>query len=125
MRRIIYGLSYGVCTTLACDAADIGRPRWFGLFLMNVGEFGNFLSYAYAPASVVAPLGTVRGSGSYACFLSNGVSIGSFDCQLLLRTVDVAGEASQSMLNPSLRSYGYLCMFSVIYWVSSLLYSVL
>lgn len=28
---------------------------------MNVGEFGNFLSYAYAPASVVAPLGTVSG----------------------------------------------------------------
>ena len=26
---------------------------------MNIGEFGNFLSYAYAPASVVAPLGTV------------------------------------------------------------------
>ncbi|KAF8525359.1 magnesium transporter NIPA-domain-containing protein [Gautieria morchelliformis] len=32
---------------------------WFGLCLMNLGEFGNFLSYAYAPASVVAPLGTV------------------------------------------------------------------
>ncbi|KAF8528975.1 magnesium transporter NIPA-domain-containing protein [Hysterangium stoloniferum] len=32
---------------------------WFGLILMNIGEFGNFLSYAYAPASVVAPLGTV------------------------------------------------------------------
>ena len=26
---------------------------------MNIGEFGNFLSYAYAPASVVAPLGTL------------------------------------------------------------------
>lgn len=30
-----------------------------GFVLMNIGEFGNFLSYAYAPASVVAPLGTV------------------------------------------------------------------
>ncbi|EJD53775.1 DUF803-domain-containing protein [Auricularia subglabra TFB-10046 SS5] len=30
---------------------------WLGFALMNVGEFGNFLSYAYAPASVVAPLG--------------------------------------------------------------------
>ncbi|KAF9509487.1 hypothetical protein BS47DRAFT_1301379 [Hydnum rufescens UP504] len=30
---------------------------WFGFALMNIGEFGNFLSYAYAPASVVAPLG--------------------------------------------------------------------
>jgi hypothetical protein len=26
---------------------------------MNIGECGNFISYAYAPASVVAPLGTV------------------------------------------------------------------
>ena len=26
---------------------------------MNVGEIGNFISYGFAPASVVAPLGTV------------------------------------------------------------------
>ena len=26
---------------------------------MNIGETGNFISYAFAPASVVAPLGTV------------------------------------------------------------------
>lgn len=32
---------------------------WFGFLLMNIGEIGNFLSYAYAPASLVAPLGTV------------------------------------------------------------------
>ncbi|KAF8211306.1 magnesium transporter NIPA-domain-containing protein [Mycena galopus ATCC 62051] len=31
---------------------------WFGFALMNVGEIGNFISYAWAPASVVAPLGT-------------------------------------------------------------------
>ncbi|KAH7931387.1 DUF803-domain-containing protein [Leucogyrophana mollusca] len=31
---------------------------WFGFILMNVGETGNFISYAFAPASVVAPLGT-------------------------------------------------------------------
>ncbi|THH20132.1 hypothetical protein EW146_g1140 [Bondarzewia mesenterica] len=31
---------------------------WFGFLLMNVGELGNFISYAFAPASVVAPLGT-------------------------------------------------------------------
>ncbi|KAF8639988.1 hypothetical protein AX17_001234 [Amanita inopinata Kibby_2008] len=31
---------------------------WLGFLLMNVGEAGNFISYAYAPASVVAPLGT-------------------------------------------------------------------
>ncbi|THH33644.1 hypothetical protein EUX98_g503 [Antrodiella citrinella] len=31
---------------------------WLGFVLMNVGEIGNFISYAFAPASVVAPLGT-------------------------------------------------------------------
>jgi len=31
---------------------------WLGFILMNVGELGNFISYAFAPASVVAPLGT-------------------------------------------------------------------
>ncbi|KAL6298111.1 magnesium transporter NIPA-domain-containing protein [Sparassis latifolia] len=31
---------------------------WVGFLLMNVGEMGNFISYAFAPASVVAPLGT-------------------------------------------------------------------
>ncbi|KDQ21054.1 hypothetical protein BOTBODRAFT_183714 [Botryobasidium botryosum FD-172 SS1] len=32
---------------------------WLGFLLLNVGELGNFISYAFAPASVVAPLGTV------------------------------------------------------------------
>ncbi|KZV64620.1 DUF803-domain-containing protein [Peniophora sp. CONT] len=31
---------------------------WAGFTLMNVGEIGNFISYGFAPASVVAPLGT-------------------------------------------------------------------
>ncbi|KAI0080677.1 DUF803-domain-containing protein [Panus rudis PR-1116 ss-1] len=31
---------------------------WFGFVLMNIGEVGNFISYGFAPASVVAPLGT-------------------------------------------------------------------
>ncbi|TDL29462.1 DUF803-domain-containing protein [Rickenella mellea] len=31
---------------------------WLGFLLMNVGELGNFISYGFAPASVVAPLGT-------------------------------------------------------------------
>ncbi|KAF8314714.1 DUF803-domain-containing protein [Clavulina sp. PMI_390] len=30
---------------------------WFGFALMNIGEIGNFLSYGFAPASLVAPLG--------------------------------------------------------------------
>lgn len=34
---------------------------WLGLSLIAVGEGGNFLSYGFAPASVVAPLGTVVG----------------------------------------------------------------
>jgi hypothetical protein len=36
--------------------------RWLGFALMNIGELGNFISYAWAPASVVAPLGTVSAS---------------------------------------------------------------
>lgn len=35
------------------------NPRWSGFLLMNIGEMGNFVSYAWAPASIVAPLGTV------------------------------------------------------------------
>ena len=35
------------------------RLWWLGLSLIAVGEGGNFLSYGFAPASVVAPLGTV------------------------------------------------------------------
>ncbi|EJD01208.1 DUF803-domain-containing protein [Fomitiporia mediterranea MF3/22] len=31
---------------------------WLGLILMAVGESGNFISYGFAPASIVAPLGT-------------------------------------------------------------------
>lgn len=30
---------------------------------MNIGELGNFISYAFASASIVAPLGTVSGIG--------------------------------------------------------------
>lgn len=31
---------------------------WAGILLMAIGETGNFLAYAYAPASIVAALGT-------------------------------------------------------------------
>ena len=40
--------------------------RWTGFLLMNIGETGNFISYAFAPASMVAPLGTVSVSSSPA-----------------------------------------------------------
>jgi len=32
---------------------------WLGFVLMSAGELGNFVSYGFAPASLVAPLGTV------------------------------------------------------------------
>merc|ERR1712179_603705 len=31
---------------------------WIGLMLMILGEIGNFTAYGFAPASLVAPLGT-------------------------------------------------------------------
>ena len=31
---------------------------WLGLTLMGLGELGNFSAYGFAPASLVAPLGT-------------------------------------------------------------------
>ena len=39
---------------------------WLGVTLMGFGEVGNFSAYGYAPASVVAPLGTttVIGTGN-------------------------------------------------------------
>ncbi|KAJ3988123.1 magnesium transporter NIPA-domain-containing protein [Lentinula detonsa] len=48
------------------DGAEAGNESdylksklwWSGFLLMNVGELGNFISYAWAPASIVAPLGT-------------------------------------------------------------------
>ncbi|CAI2168427.1 18075_t:CDS:2 [Funneliformis geosporum] len=35
------------------------KAWWTGIILMIIGELGNFMAYAFAPASVVAPLGTV------------------------------------------------------------------
>lgn len=32
---------------------------WLGITLMTIGETGNFLAYAFAPASIVSPLGVV------------------------------------------------------------------
>ncbi|RKF55895.1 NIPA-like protein 2 [Golovinomyces cichoracearum] len=32
---------------------------WIGIFMMTVGESGNFLAYGFAPASIVSPLGVV------------------------------------------------------------------
>jgi uncharacterized membrane protein len=44
---------------------------WVGMLLMALGETGNFLAYAYAPATVVAPLGAVSVISN--CFLAHFV----------------------------------------------------
>ena len=36
-----------------------------GIILMAIGEVGNFSAYAFAPASLVAPLGTSTVIGNY------------------------------------------------------------
>jgi hypothetical protein len=41
---------------------------WLGMCLVALGEGGNFLSYGFAPASVVAPLGTVVSWLTQPCF---------------------------------------------------------
>lgn len=70
--------------------------RWLGFLLMNIGELGNFISYAFAPASVVAPLGTVK-------FLTNGLLRGVSqliyvvrpDSELFVCTANAQGAFSQ------------------------------
>jgi drug/metabolite transporter (DMT)-like permease len=42
---------------------------WVGMVLMAIGETGNFLAYAYAPATVVAPLGAASVVSN--CFLAS------------------------------------------------------
>ena len=37
---------------------------WIGFVLMVFGEIGNFSAYGFAPASLVAPLGTTTVIGS-------------------------------------------------------------
>ena len=44
---------------------------WIGMILMAIGETGNFLAYAYAPATIVAPLGAVSVISN--CFLAHFV----------------------------------------------------
>ncbi|PWZ01560.1 DUF803-domain-containing protein [Testicularia cyperi] len=56
---------------------------WLGIALMTLGEGGNFLSYGFAPASLVAPLGAVA-------LLSN-VIISPILLQERFRPVDIGG----------------------------------
>lgn len=73
--------------------------RWIGFTLLNVGELGNFLSYAFAPASVVAPLGTVHLHFSLTAEdrLTNGVVVRS-DSELFLCAVNAEREVSQGAM---------------------------
>lgn len=59
MRPIISNPNYGKPSISRTGPLLTSSIRWLGFLLMNVGETGNFISYAWAPASVVAPLGTV------------------------------------------------------------------
>jgi hypothetical protein len=61
------------CVLLADEEQNVvvmlSLVRWIGFLLMNIGEIGNFISYGFAPASVVAPLGTVGIFGLFQLFL--------------------------------------------------------
>jgi hypothetical protein len=42
------------------ESTYLRSPYWWGgIILMTIGEAGNFLAYAFAPASIVSPLGVV------------------------------------------------------------------
>ncbi|EDR12935.1 uncharacterized protein LACBIDRAFT_311981 [Laccaria bicolor S238N-H82] len=80
---------------------------WCGFLLMNVGETGNFISYAFAPASVVAPLGTFALMAN--CFFAPIIQGERFRMRDLLGvaiaivgavTVVLASNASDARLDP-------------------------
>ncbi|CAE6447916.1 unnamed protein product [Rhizoctonia solani] len=85
---------------------------WFGFALMNIGEVGNFLSYAYAPASLVAPLGAVALISN--CFFAPLILHERFRKQDLLGiglsilgavTVVYASQSSSARLDPDALIY--------------------
>lgn len=43
------------------------KTWWLGLFLMLLGELGVFASYAFAPLSLIVPLGAVSVIGKARC----------------------------------------------------------
>ncbi|KAJ3517552.1 hypothetical protein NLJ89_g438 [Agrocybe chaxingu] len=60
IRKKMYGPDGSGPDTVKGNEGEYLKSKlwWLGFLLMNVGEMGNFISYAFAPASVVAPLGT-------------------------------------------------------------------
>ncbi len=59
------------------------RLWWLGVLIMTVGEAGNFVAYAFASASVIAPLGTFA-------LMSNTI-IAPFALNERIRTRDICG----------------------------------
>ncbi len=51
---------------------------WLGLVLMGLGELGNFTAYGFAPASLVAPLGTTAVIGACLKFSGRAAENGAF-----------------------------------------------
>jgi len=101
---------------------------WLGFLLMNVGEMGNFISYAFAPASVVAPLGTFALMAN--CFFSPLLLREHFRTRDLLGvviavigavTVVLASNASDTQLDPEALLHAisqtafivYACVYAV------------
>ncbi|KAG9074217.1 hypothetical protein FS749_014254, partial [Ceratobasidium sp. UAMH 11750] len=97
---------------------------WTGFALMNIGEIGNFLSYAYAPASLVAPLGAVALISN--CFFAPLILHERFRTQDLLGialsicgavTVVYASQSSSPRLDPKALIY-YLTRVPFLIWAA-------
>ncbi|SGY12736.1 BQ5605_C011g06589 [Microbotryum silenes-dioicae] len=72
------------------DKEFIKSPLWLlGFSLLALGEFGNFLSYSFAPASLVAPLGSVA--------LVANVGLAPLICGEPFRKLDLFGCALAAM----------------------------
>ncbi|KAJ7591255.1 DUF803-domain-containing protein [Mycena floridula] len=109
---------------------------WFGFILMNVGELGNFISYAWAPASVVAPLGTFALIAN--CFFSPLILRERFRKRDLLGilvaiigavTVVLASNASDTRLDPeallkAITQVPFL-VYSAVYVVGAIVLAIL
>ncbi|KAF9045910.1 DUF803-domain-containing protein [Hymenopellis radicata] len=109
---------------------------WIGFLLMNVGELGNFISYAWAPASVVAPLGTFALIAN--CFFAPLIIQERFRTRDLLGilfavvgavTVVLASNTSDTRLDPDrlLKAISQtpFIVYSLIYVVGAICLSIL
>ncbi|CAE6360296.1 unnamed protein product [Rhizoctonia solani] len=95
------------------ESAYLGSKLWwFGFALMNIGEVGNFMSYGFAPASLVAPLGAVALISN--CFFAPLILHERFRKQDLLGialsifgavTVVYASQSSSARLDPDALVY--------------------